>query len=55
MTTSDVSSTTTTEKSPTEQQCLACGHPMTRHDALGRRFCAATVTSSLERGCICAK
>lgn len=33
--------------------CAACAHPQSTHDTLGARFCAATITSSLERGCIC--
>ena len=33
--------------------CAACAHPQGTHDALGARFCAATISSSLDRGCIC--
>lgn len=31
----------------------ACGHPQSEHDAVGRRFCEATSSSELIRGCIC--
>lgn len=33
--------------------CEACQHPVDAHDALGLRFCAATVAAELPRGCIC--
>lgn len=33
--------------------CEACQHPVDAHDALGLRFCAATVAAELSRGCIC--
>lgn len=33
--------------------CATCGHRQADHDALGIRFCAATMNSSLSRGCIC--
>ncbi len=36
-----------------DDRCAACDHPWSEHDALGMRFCTATVTSSLSRGCIC--
>ncbi len=33
--------------------CGACGHPETGHDAVGLRWCRATVTSALDRACVC--
>ncbi|AXB48168.1 RGCVC family protein [Amycolatopsis albispora] len=33
--------------------CPACAHPLDAHDPLGNRFCAATVASGHDRGCIC--
>jgi hypothetical protein len=30
-----------------------CGHPESAHDAVAKRFCAATQRGSLNRGCIC--
>ncbi|MDD7942673.1 RGCVC family protein [Actinomycetospora lutea] len=33
--------------------CAVCPHPWAAHDALGARFCSATVASALARGCIC--
>jgi hypothetical protein len=34
--------------------CPVCPHPADAHDALGRRYCAATAAGTLDRGCICA-
>lgn len=34
-------------------QCPACAHRRSDHDALGTRFCAATIVAGLTRGCIC--
>jgi hypothetical protein len=33
--------------------CGACSHPLHEHDPLGVRYCAATTTFALPRGCIC--
>ncbi len=33
--------------------CAACPHAWNAHDALGVRFCTATVASAWTRGCIC--
>ena len=32
----------------------ACGHPLLDHDPIATRFCAATISNGLPRGCICA-
>jgi hypothetical protein len=37
---------------PTTDLCT-CGHPRERHDAHGLRYCRATVSNDLRRGCIC--
>ncbi|WP_328305642.1 RGCVC family protein [Actinomycetospora sp. NBC_00405] len=36
-----------------EPSCSACPHTWSEHDALGRRFCAATHDHGWDRGCIC--
>lgn len=33
--------------------CLACGHDVADHDAIGSRYCRATEAQALARGCIC--
>ena len=33
--------------------CDVCAHPAAAHDAIGQRFCDATVRGALTRGCIC--
>ncbi|HEY2224819.1 RGCVC family protein [Actinomycetospora sp.] len=35
--------------------CSVCPHPWDAHDALGRRYCSASMASSQSRGCICPK
>ncbi len=45
----------TAKTTPTADSCGSCPHPLTEHDALGTRFCAASATSSLSRGCICGR
>jgi len=40
--------------SPMAVAACICGHPIDDHDAVGRRYCAATVAAVLPRGCICA-
>jgi len=30
-----------------------CGHRVEDHDAIARRYCAATIAAVLPRGCIC--
>ena len=36
-----------------EPACAACPHPVVGHDAIGLRFCRATVDSGVPRGCVC--
>jgi hypothetical protein len=33
--------------------CRACGHRLDGHDDIDLRYCDATVSSDLIRGCIC--
>ena len=33
--------------------CPACPHPLEAHDPIGVRFCRATATAGLDRGCVC--
>ena len=33
--------------------CDVCPHAMSSHDAIGLRFCRATRSSALDRGCAC--
>jgi hypothetical protein len=33
--------------------CEACEHPNSAHDAIGHRYCRATMNGALARGCIC--
>jgi hypothetical protein len=33
--------------------CGSCPHPMHVHDAISLRYCAATSSTALTRGCIC--
>lgn len=34
------------------QRC-GCGHLTAHHDAIARRYCAATSAGALARGCVC--
>jgi hypothetical protein len=36
-----------------EDVCLACAHPWARHDVISARYCTATITGALTRGCVC--
>ena len=33
--------------------CDACEHSPTDHDAIARRYCTATISNAITRGCIC--
>jgi hypothetical protein len=33
--------------------CDVCPHVLSRHDAIGLRFCRATLDGAIGRGCIC--
>jgi hypothetical protein len=36
-----------------EPACDVCPHPAAAHDAIGLRFCRATLAGALTRGCSC--
>lgn len=54
MTTSEPLTTTAPDQTETSGVCNVCPHQWHEHDALGVRYCTATTTSALPRGCICA-
>jgi hypothetical protein len=35
------------------EACDVCPHPHAGHDAIAARFCAATITGAIARGCDC--
>ena len=37
-----------------QPEICPCGHPLDRHDAIASRYCSATASGNLMRGCICA-
>lgn len=60
MPTTDVTPTTVATDVPAvdptavnEDQCPVCPHAWSGHDATSTRFCTATMTSALTRGCVC--
>jgi hypothetical protein len=34
-------------------RCGRCRHPLEAHDAIAIRYCAASASSALARGCVC--
>ena len=44
---------TTTRPAVAEGACEMCPHPLSAHDAISLRFCSATRTAALTRGCVC--
>lgn len=36
-----------------EPSCPVCPHPVDAHDPIARRFCSATGSGALSRGCQC--
>lgn len=51
--TSASASATSAERGWQTPQRCACGHPPDEHDPIAARYCAATTSSRLCRGCIC--
>ncbi|HEX3337084.1 MAG TPA: RGCVC family protein [Jatrophihabitans sp.] len=37
----------------TANQCTTCAHDLDQHDRISLRYCTATATGALARGCIC--
>jgi hypothetical protein len=33
--------------------CAACSHPRDSHDRICARYCEATISGGLDRGCLC--
>jgi hypothetical protein len=42
-----------TPRSVDDPGCDACPHPVVHHDAIALRFCRATLTTAVIRGCVC--
>ncbi|MEX5718625.1 RGCVC family protein [Geodermatophilus maliterrae] len=36
-----------------DPSCDVCPHGVSHHDAIGLRFCRATLVGAITRGCIC--
>jgi hypothetical protein len=45
-----VDETVTSTESPV---CDMCAHPRAFHDVVASRYCAASASSALARGCVC--
>jgi hypothetical protein len=43
----------TTRPDAVEDACDTCPHPLAAHDAISLRFCSATRSAALGRGCVC--
>lgn len=43
---------TSSETRP-DTECPVCSHPRENHDAIAARFCQATTSGALDRGCVC--
>lgn len=39
---------------PSQEELCVCGHSWGRHDAIALRYCNATTSGNLVRGCVCA-
>jgi len=48
-----LSTTTSDTDAAVDEACSVCPHPVRAHDAIGTRFCAATMAGALARGCAC--
>ena len=49
----DLSTESRTEQDPTLDRCPACEHPLSAHDRIGVRWCAATQLGVGQRDCMC--
>jgi hypothetical protein len=45
--------TEATQQPVNDPGCDVCPHPIAHHDAIGLRFCRATLDSAIARGCVC--
>ncbi|WP_354670808.1 RGCVC family protein [Actinomadura sp. DC4] len=53
MRTDDAKNDVSQDETPPSPLC-ACGHPIDAHDAVASRYCRATASGDLQRGCVCA-
>ena len=53
MDTSTLTAPVVTAVDTPSDRCRMCDHPASDHDPLATRFCAATASGTLSRGCIC--
>jgi hypothetical protein len=49
----EVSSKASPPVTDEDRGCDVCPHPVDDHDAIGLRFCRATRSSGVDRGCVC--
>ncbi|MGY1639037.1 RGCVC family protein [Geodermatophilus sp. SYSU D00742] len=40
-------------RSADDPGCDVCPHPVAGHDPIALRFCRATLTAGVDRGCVC--
>lgn len=45
--------TTTGDGHDPNGSCDVCGHPVSAHDVISARYCAATASGALTRACVC--
>ena len=50
---SDLSIKSSTDQVPTQALCTTCEHPLSFHDRVGIRWCAATQPGVGQRDCVC--
>lgn len=54
MTSAPATSPHDTDESAAGPDCEKCPHPWSEHDAIGRRYCSASIASArTDRGCVC--
>jgi hypothetical protein len=53
MTSSTLPIPTTTSEAVSTTQCDVCPHPLADHDPIAARFCSATGSAAIARGCVC--
>ena len=49
----DLSLHSQTDQDPSLELCPTCQHPMSAHDRIGLRWCAATKLGVGQRDCVC--
>jgi hypothetical protein len=48
-----VTSQVSVQEAPVELVLCGCGHRLAGHDAIAARYCSASTSGGLERGCVC--